>query len=228
MSITLYDLCAKDEAVRFSPACWLVKFALLHKGVRFETVPRTFSNKASYPDPDYGLLPQLDDDGVLIKDSDVILNHLDTKYKDRPLTRTQGEAAADDLIEGFLNRYVYTSLAPLMFVRVHAVLAEDDQEFFRKKRENALGATLAEAAERPGLGEQYGAALKTLARPLKTHRFFGGEQPSVADYRVAAVMMWKRSITADEFAPIPAPFAAWFERILSLYDGYAGKAPRAE
>ena len=88
MTRILYDLALADEEVRPSPYCWLVKFALLHKGLKFETRPVGFADKSKYPDPDYGKVPVLIDDGMMVKDSAVILEHLERKYRGRPLAAT--------------------------------------------------------------------------------------------------------------------------------------------
>jgi glutathione S-transferase len=40
-------------------------------------------------------------------------------------------------------------------------------------------------------------------------------------------MMWPRCATAEDVFDAPQPVAAWMERMLDLYDGYARKAKRA-
>ncbi len=49
MARILYDLCLADEDVRPSTYCWTVKFALLFKGLPFETNPVPFADKSKYP-----------------------------------------------------------------------------------------------------------------------------------------------------------------------------------
>ena len=61
--------CLADPDVRLSPFCWLAKFALLHKGVEFETVPLRFTEKENYPDQEHGKLPILVDGDDIICDS---------------------------------------------------------------------------------------------------------------------------------------------------------------
>ena len=45
MAITLYDLCGRDERLRFSPYCWRVRMALAHKGLDYTTVAWRFQEK---------------------------------------------------------------------------------------------------------------------------------------------------------------------------------------
>jgi glutathione S-transferase len=57
MTIERYDLAAADPRIMFSPFCWRVRMALLHKGLDFTVVPWRFSDRsataASGDDPTY-------------------------------------------------------------------------------------------------------------------------------------------------------------------------------
>ena len=140
--LKLYDLALADIDVRLSPWCWLAKFALLHKGLEFETVPLRFTEKHNYPDPDHGKLPILTDGDEVVSDSANILAYLDKKYDDAPLTKTAGERAAVDFYQAWLDANLYPALAPMMFVRVCAAAHEDDKDYFRAVREKRFGKTL--------------------------------------------------------------------------------------
>ena len=76
----LYDLAGQDERFRFSPFCWRVKMALAHKKISYETVPWRFSEKDQLPQPNVGLVPVLDDGGIVVTDSWKIALYLDEKY----------------------------------------------------------------------------------------------------------------------------------------------------
>lgn len=227
MALNLYDLCGADPEVRFSPPCWLAKFALLHKGLTFETTPLRFSEKSNYPDPEYALLPVLDDHGVLIKDSMVIARHLDEKYPENPLFRSDGERAAHAFYQAFAGAHVFTSLAPMMFWRVAGAVDAEDAVFFREKREARLGVTLEEAAKGADLRPRLEGALKILAAPLADSDYFGGGSPNLTDYMIGGALMWQRSITPDVLYETPPALASWFDRILDLYNGYGRAAKRA-
>ena len=43
--IRLYELCASDPDLVFSPYCWRIRLALAHKRLPFESVPITFMDK---------------------------------------------------------------------------------------------------------------------------------------------------------------------------------------
>lgn len=227
MSITLYDLCANNPEVRFSPFCWSTKFALLHKGLSFETVALGFTEKENYPDSDYGRLPQLRDGDTLVKESSNIFKYLDETYPEAPLVATASEAAAVEFYRNWVGSALFPGLAPLMFGRVCSVIRKDDQPYFRTSREKMFGKTLedlAASAEAPGKVE---AALKTLEAPLSKYSFLGGDTPNLADYVVASPLVWKYCVTDQELFETPAAVLAWRDRILDLFDGYARNAPRA-
>ncbi|MHA7870799.1 MAG: glutathione S-transferase N-terminal domain-containing protein [Hyphococcus sp.] len=227
MTLQLYDLALADPEVRPSPFCWLAKFALLHKGAPFETVPLRFAEKANYPDPEHARLPILKDGDEIICDSANIIAHLEKRYEGDPMTASQGERAAVDFYQAWLGANLYPALAPLMMARVHAVVHDDDKAYFRRTREERFGKTLEELTMAPGLKEKIETALQTLAAPLARHKFLGGDKPNLCDYIVASPLMWQRTVTSDDLYETPQSVGAWFERILDLFDGYGRKAKRA-
>ncbi|WDI30779.1 glutathione S-transferase N-terminal domain-containing protein [Hyphococcus flavus] len=224
--LKLYDLSLADPDVRPSPFCWRAKFAMLHKGLSFETVPVPFADKTDYPNQDHGLVPILIDGEETVCDSENIYAHLESKYEGAPFAQSNGERAAADFYNAWLGLNLFPNLAPLMFVRVHAAAREDDKAYFRKTREKRLGKTLEEAAATPGLGGKVEEALQTLAAPLVRHRFLGGDQPNIADYNVFSVFLWIRVTTQEELFDAPQAVDAWQERMLDLFDGYGRNAKR--
>ncbi|MGE0408792.1 MAG: glutathione S-transferase family protein [Amphiplicatus sp.] len=220
----LYDLRLADPAVRPSPYCWRAKWALLHKGLDFETVPLRFDEKQNYPDPPHVLVPTLDDGGVLISDSARILDYLDETYPEKPLTRTSGERAAVDFYWSWLLADLLPALAPLAMFKVFEAVDPADRAYFREAREKRFGKPLERLADDPALPTRVTAALKMLEGPLAAHEFLGGETPNPADYLVGGFMMWTRIIGAEALFEKPAAVEAWTARLLDLYDGYARKA----
>ncbi|WP_411817901.1 glutathione S-transferase N-terminal domain-containing protein [Hyphococcus sp. DH-69] len=225
--IKLYDLALANEDVRPSPYCWKVKFALMHKGLEFETVPLRFAEKDNYPDREHGMLPVIEDREQIICDSNNIVAWLEKNFPDKPLTETSGERAAVEFYNAWLTSDLMPILAPLLWVRIHAAAHDDDKNHYRTTREKRLGSTLEEAAAKPGLKAEAEAAFKTLAMPLAGFRFLGGDTPNLSDYTVFSFVMWMRSVVSDDFLDLPQPVVAWIERMLDLFDGYAREAVRA-
>ena len=223
----LYDLALADPDVRLSPFCWLAKFALLHKGVDFETVPLRFTEKENYPDQEHGKLPILVDGDDIICDSANIVAYAEKNFSGPPLTASDGERAAVDFYQAWLGANLFPALAPMLFARVCAAAHDDDKTYFRTTREERLGMTLEEAAMQDGLAQKTETALATLSAPLVRHKFLGGSEPNLADYTVFAPLMWKRSLTQEALYETPQAVEAWQERMLDLFDGYARNAKSA-
>ena len=227
MALKLYDLALADPDIRLSPPCWLAKFALLHKGLEFETVPLRFAEKVNYPDKDHGKLPILMDDDEIICDSANIVAHIEKNFAGKAFATTAAERAAADFYLAWLGANLYPGLTAMMFVRVHAAAHDDDKAYFRKSREERIGRTLEEYAATPGAKDQIEAALQTLTAPLVRHKFLGGDEPNISDYTVMSPFMWQRSVTSETLYETPQAVAAWQERMLDLFDGYGRKAKRA-
>lgn len=222
----LYDLALADPDVRPSPWCWIAKFALLHKGLPFETRVVPFADKSKYPDPDYGKVPVLVDNSEMVKDSLAITAWLDRKYPSSPLVATKGERAAAEFMAAWLVGAFLPALAPALISRIHAHIPEADKEYFKSTREKRFGRSLEELAALP-VAEKAEAALAVVAAPLCAHRYFGGAAPNLCDYILMAPFMWQRSVTGIELYATPEPVALWRERMLDCYDGYARSAKSA-
>lgn len=228
MAIKLYDLCAADREVRFSPYCWRVKFALLHKQLDFETVAVGLAEKKNYPDPDYGKLPILVDDGEIVCDSPVITSYLDRKYPARPLVATDGERAFADFLTDWIAAAVYPALAPLTLIKVHALLDHETKVYFRTTREKRFNKTLEEIATDPAFAPRLEAAFGVLGAALGSRRFLGGASANLCDYIAVSPLMWRRMVTSEPACKLPAAVEDWMERMLDLFDGYARGAKRAQ
>jgi glutathione S-transferase len=227
MTLQLFDLALADIDVRPSPYCWLAKFALLHKGLKFETIPLRFTEKQNYPDQDHGKLPILKDDDLIVCDSFNIIAHLDKHYSNEPLTASKGERAAVDFYISWMGANLFPALGPMMYARVHAAAHADDKEYFRASREVRFSKTLEELSMTPGVREKMEAALQTLAAPLTRYKYLGGDRPNLSDYSVFGAFMWQRTVTSETLYEAPQAVDAWTERMLDLFDGYGRKAKRA-
>jgi glutathione S-transferase len=204
----------------------MVKFALLHKELEFETIPVGFADKSQYPDPEYGRVPVIVDGGETVKDSAAIAAWLDRKYPDNPLAATDGEAAAAEFYRAWVFASFFPAIAPMLVARIHALAAEEDKSYFRKSREERFGKTIEELAATTGQKEKVEASLQVLSAPLGRYRFLGGHKPNLCDYTVMGSFMWPRLSAAEDLYEAPQPVAAWMERMLDLFDGYARKAKR--
>jgi glutathione S-transferase len=226
-SMKLYDLALADIDVRPSPWCWLAKFALLHKGVEFETAALRFAEKQNYPDPEYGRLPVLRAGEELICDSAHIIAWLEKNATGPAFVETDAERAATDFYQAWTLAHVFPPLARMLMLRIFLAAHDDDKDYFRRNREERFGVTLEEFCNAPNAKGDFEKSLQTLAAPLARRKFLGGDKPNLSDYVVFSPMMWKRSVTRETLFETPQAVDAWKERMLDLFDGYARNAKSA-
>ena len=84
MSITLHELAGAEDDRRFSPFCWRVRMALLHKGLAFEALPWRFTDKATIAFSGQEKVPVIVDGDRVVSNSWKIALYLEETYPDRP------------------------------------------------------------------------------------------------------------------------------------------------
>jgi Glutathione S-transferase len=65
--------------------------------------------------------------------------------------------------------------------------------------------------------------LQPVRKALETRNFLGGAAPTYADYVLFGLLQWARVISPAEVLEDGDAVAAWFERVLDLYDGVGRK-----
>jgi glutathione S-transferase len=84
MARQLYDLAGAEPERRFSPYCWRIKLALVHKGLTFDTIPWRFTDKDVIAFSGQGFVPVLVDGDRVVSDSWKIAAYLEDTYVDSP------------------------------------------------------------------------------------------------------------------------------------------------
>src|SRR5271165_5910909 len=227
MAITLYDLAGAEPDRRFSPFCWRTKMALAHKGLEVETIPWRFTEKDKLPQPNQGRVPVIVDNGRVVNDSTAISDYLETQYPDRP--SLFGGATAKALTR-FVQNWTETVLQPglvgFVVLDICRHSAPQDQEYFRRSREERFGTTLENVVEdREARLPAFRDSLAPLRRTVERQKFLAGEAPGYADYVVFGAFQWARAISDFELLAADDPIAAWRGRLLALFPGLARQAP---
>jgi glutathione S-transferase len=225
----MYDLAAADPLLRFSPYCWRTKMALAHKTLAVETVPWRFTEKQAIAFSGQGRVPVLVDGEKVIHDSWEIACYLEDAYPDRPALFGSVDARGGALfIKRWAEGQLHPALVRLIIADIVKILHADDLGYFRESREAALGATLEDysAAKAENLKHLH-AVLTPLRLTVKDVAFLGGDEPAYADYIVFGALQWARCASPQNLLDDDDPVAAWFGRLLDLYDGLGAKAPRA-
>jgi glutathione S-transferase len=187
----MFDLAAADPAIRFSPYCWRVKLALAHKGLTIESIPWRFTEGDKLP-PGCRTVPALVDGETVIGDSLAIARYLERQYPDRPslFGGAVGEAHAV-LINSWADAVVGPALVPLLVFDVWVAVAPEDQEYFRRSREQRLGRSLeALHAERDGKVAGFRSALN----PARITLISSWRDRSCGHAASAGSRCWRRMI----------------------------------
>lgn len=224
----LFELCAKDPEILFSPWVWAVRMALKHKGLEFESSPHIFLDKASYAGSGSKTLPVLKDGDLWVTDSFKIAHYLEETYPDNPLFGGQIAQAQSGLIQSWMGRTILGALFPMIAADVCALLDEENAAYFRETRERHLGCTLEEAAAgRMDRLDDFHKSLAPMHGLLKGQEFIAGDEPAWADYVAFGAFQWCRIVS--ELDPLAGNYVLvnWRARMLDLFDGYGRAAKRA-
>ena len=226
MAIKLYDLAGAEDDRRFSPYCWRIKMALLHKGLAFETVPWRFTEKEAIAFAASSTVPVLVDGGHAVSDSWKIAAYLEQAYPNRPALF---DGAASQTLTYFFSHWtVRTVHPPLMraiVLDLYGSLHEKDRAYFRESREKRFGVTLEQHCADPkkALADLRG-VLEPLRPVLAENDFLSGHGPGFADYILFGTFQWARAVSPQRLLEPDDPVYAWRERMLDLWDSYARKA----
>ena len=227
MTITLYDLAGAEPNRRFSPCCWRVRLALALKGLAVETVPWGFTEKDRLPEPNAGRVPVIVDGGTVVHDSTAIADYLEEHYADRP-TLFGGETgrALARFVQNWTETVLQAGIIPLVVLDIHRHSRPQDQDYFRRSREERFGKILEEVVrDREARLPAFRVSLDPLRRTVERQDFISGNAPAYADYIVFGAFQWARAISDFELLAADDSVRAWRRRMFDLYGGLARSVP---
>ena len=227
MAITLYDLAGAEAARRFSPFCWRTRMALAHKGIEVETVPWHFTEREKLPQPNAGRVPVIVDDGRVVHDSTAIADYLEERYPDRPslFGGAVGRGLAN-FVQNWVETVVHPAVIQLVLLDIHRHLRPEDQEYFRRSREERFGRSLeAVVVGREARLPAFRDSLAPLRRTLERQDFVAGDAPTYPDYIAFGALQWARAISDFELLAEGDPVRAWRGRLLDRFAGLARRSP---
>lgn len=229
MTRLLYALAGADKARQFSPHVWKTVMSLAHKGLDYETVPVGFTEIKAVEGGATATVPLLRDGDRLVRDSFEIALYLDEAYPDRPsLFGGEGGKAMARFIESWSQSALHMAVTRIAILDIHNLLDPTDQAYFRRSREERLGASLEDIAA-AGRAEIEGFAkrLQPLRNTLKIQPFIGGEGPLFPDYIVFGALQWLRTTAGTRVLAEDDPVALWFGRCLDLHGGVGHRVTAA-
>jgi len=227
MTITLYDLAGAEPNRRFSPFCWRARMALAHKGLAVETVPWGFIEKDRLPQPNAGRVPVIVDGGTVIHDSTAIADYLEEHYADRAsLFGGETGRALARFVQNWTETVLQPGIIPFVVLDIHRHSRPQDQDYFRRSREERFGKTLEEVVrDREARLPAFRTSLDPLRRTVKRQDFISGKAPAYPDYIAFGAFQWARAISDFELLAADYPVRAWRGRMLDLYSGLARGTP---
>jgi len=226
MTRELYELRGAEPDLLFSPYCWRVRLALLHKGLEFVSRPVRFTDKAELAFSGQKLVPVLREDDRVVHDSLAIFRYLDEAYPRRPLLGDPTAYQRAKVIERLTFMSMRMPLLKILVPRVHAVIDPADRDYFRRTREQAFGQTLEAFADPSGGTQQFREALEPLERLLAEHPYLDGEAAGGVDYLIMGLLLWAWCLGAQPWEEASA-VGAWFRRLLAWYEQGQGPIKRA-
>jgi glutathione S-transferase len=224
--LELHDLAGAEDDRRFSPYCWRSRMALAHKGLSVKTIPWRFTEKDRIAASGQGRVPVLVDAGRWIADSWTIANHLEESYPDRPsIFGGSSGRAMSRFYNAWTDSFLLPGLIRFAALDIWRHVHEKDKDYFRRTREERLGATLEKfVSDREQRLEGFRQSLTPLRMTLQAQPFLGGDGPLYPDYIVFGGFQWVRCISDFKLLAADDPVAVWRGRMLELFDGLAGKA----
>ena len=212
---------------RFSPFCWRARMALAHKGLAVETVPWGFTEKDRLPQPNVGRVPVIVDSGNVVHDSTAIADYLEAHHADRPaLFGGETGRALARFVQNWTETVLQPGIIQLVVLDIHRHSRPQDQEYFRRSREERFGKSLEEVVrDREAQLPPFRARLDPLRRTVERQDFISGKTPAYADYVVFGAFQWVRAISDFEVLAADDPVRIWRGRTLDLFGGLARRAP---
>jgi glutathione S-transferase len=218
--VELFDLAGEDPALRFSPYCWRVRFALAHKGLPVETLPWRFTEKDALGFSGQDRVPVIRDDGRVVSDSWAIAEYLEDAYPVPTLFNGPGGRAHARFVNSWADAVLLPAIAPLIIRDLLDVVATKDRDYFRQSREARFGRTLEDIqAEREARLPAFRDLMLPLRVTLRRQTWFGGSAPSQADFILAGTLMWPRCASRFPLLAEDDPVSLWFGRVLDLFGG---------
>ncbi|MFE1602273.1 glutathione S-transferase family protein [Methylobacterium sp. ID0610] len=217
VTITLYELAGADPERRFSPFCWRIRLALEHKGLAFEGRPWRFTEKDAIAFAGSETVPVLVDGGRAVAESSLIAAHLEEAYPDRPsLFGGPAARALTRVLVHWTDGVLHPALAPLLLAEIHAILAPQDRDYFRRSRETRFGKALeAVCPDREAQLRSLRRTLSPVRATLRQQPFLGGAEPLYADFAVMGAFLWARGVSALPLLDADDPVEGWRQRMLA-------------
>ena len=228
MTILLHEL-ALDRGILSSPYCWMVRFALAHKGLDYRTAATSFTGISSIAGGGQKMVPVIEDGAKVIGDSWAIAEYLEGAYADRPslFGDAHGRSYARFVLATF-GAHVMRAAMRVVMGEVFQKVQPEDRAYYEASRSQRIGMSIEEFTSAPIAERLAGlrAALEPVRAVVKDQKFLAGETPMYADYIAAGILLWARAASPERVLEKDDPIVPWFERMIGLYPRIAAESTR--
>lgn len=213
--LQMFELAGADAQVRFSPNCWRIRLALIHKGLDCERLDWRFTEKQRIAASGQGKVPVLLDGALVLHESWDIACHLERTRADRPsLFGPQPGQALARFVNQWASESLHPALARVIVPAIADMVADCDRAYFVQTREATLGASMEEL--RRSRAESLAALTKVL-QPLRStlggQDFLCGAQPLYADMVAYSAFQWARMCDPQPVLAADDALRPWLRRM---------------
>ena len=228
MTIVLHEL-ALERGILSSPFCWMVRFALAHKGLDYQSAPTSFTGIPAICGGGQKMVPVIEDGGRVVAESWVIAEHLEAAHADRPslFGGALGRNYARFVFATFTT-HILREAVKTVTGEVYKKVQPEDRDYYRDSRAQRFGMPIEEFTAAP-VAERIAvlrATLDPLRTVLKDQPFLSGAAPLYADYVAAGFLLWWRAASPERVLEKDDVLIPWFERMLALYPRIAKDSTR--
>lgn len=219
--IKLYELAGKNNLI-FSPYCWRIRLALLHKQVDFSGIDTAFTEIKNISNGEFKTVPVLHDGNFALNESFDIVEYLEEKYPLKPslFNSNEGKTLAK-FIETWANT-LHGDIAKMAIADIHDCLQEKDKDYFKTSREKFFGNNLEsiqsenhETAKASLLSK-----LSILDTYLTKSEFISGSTPLYADFIVFGTLKWLIETSQTfQVSHFSEHVEKWYLKINQMYCG---------
>ena len=129
-------------------------------------------------------------------------------------------------MQNWTETVLLPGLIRLVLLDIHRHCAPEDQDYFRRSREERFGATLQQVVhDRQARLPAFRTSLYPPRRTVERQDFISGKTPAYADYIVFGAFQWARAISEFEVLAADDPVRIWRGGMLDLFDGLARCVP---
>lgn len=222
--IKLYELAGNNNVI-FSPYCWRVRLALLHKKLDFSAVETAFTDIKKISDGKFKTVPVIYDGNKAINDSFKIIEYLEANYSENPSLFNSHEGR---ILSTFIDTWassLHADIARMAITDIHSHLQDKDKAYFRETRENFFGKKLEDVQHEnfETAKASFLSKLNILEKYLTKAEFIGGATPLYSDYIVFGSLQWLLTTSyAFKVTDLSNNCKNWFLKISQIYNIEAG------